>query len=183
MLLHSQYFEELLKTKCLNYTEPTQNQYEVINRYDMLSYSRRRYAELRFMKKKQKLVGQNIPFLREHSRYAHIHVSNVKKSKNNSQVHQGAQVVYANVALIPRVFLPEDFAGEQFLLLLQLQNPLLDGVVCDHPHDLHLLGLPDPVDAVHGLFLDSRVPPRLEQVHPGGHGEVYPSPRSSQARK
>ena len=63
--------------------------------------------------------------------------------------------------------------GEEVRLAgLQLHDLLLDGALRDHAVDHDLLGLPDPVGAVHGLVLGGGVPPRVQEEAVVGLREV-----------
>ena len=66
----------------------------------------------------------------------------------------------------------DDGVGERSLRGLQLQHLLLDRVARDEPVGEDRSRLPDAVRAVDRLGLDGRVPPRIEQEHVLGRGQV-----------
>mmetsp|Transcript_46751 Transcript_46751/g.95617 ORF Transcript_46751/g.95617 Transcript_46751/m.95617 type:complete len:441 (-) Transcript_46751:318-1640(-) len=72
-----------------------------------------------------------------------------------------------------RLVAPPDGALEdQALLLLQPQDAVLDRVLDHEADNADGLELPQPVDPIHRLKLNSRVPPRVHDVHRTGNGEV-----------
>ena len=74
-----------------------------------------------------------------------------------------------------------DRVGQSSLRGLQLEHLLLDGVARDEPVGEHGPRLPDAVRAVDRLRLDGRVPPRVEQEHVLGGGEVQAEAAGLQA--
>ena len=81
------------------------------------------------------------------------------------------QVVHGEAAQ-DAFFGGDDGVGEGLLLLLELEDLLLDGVLGDEADDVHALLLADAVRAVGGLVLDALVPPRVVMDDGVGAGEV-----------
>ena len=75
----------------------------------------------------------------------------------------------------------EDRRDELALARLERHDLLLDGVRRDEPVDHHLLRLADAMRPVDGLRLARRVPPRVEQEHVVGLGQVQPESARLQA--
>mmetsp|Transcript_54236 Transcript_54236/g.172149 ORF Transcript_54236/g.172149 Transcript_54236/m.172149 type:complete len:366 (-) Transcript_54236:619-1716(-) len=73
---------------------------------------------------------------------------------------------------------PHRTLEDELLLLLQLDDPLLDGALDDEAGRAHGLVLPQAVNAVLRLLLHRGVPPRVHEHHPrGGHQVERHPPR------
>src|ERR1700741_3607106 len=75
----------------------------------------------------------------------------------------------------------EGRVGELALLLLQFEDALFDRVAGDQTVREDMALLTDAVRAIDRLRLDRRVPPRVEQEHVCGGGEIQPEPAGLQA--
>ena len=68
----------------------------------------------------------------------------------------------------------DDRVGQLALSALQIENPFLHRVARDQPVCEDAPVLADAVRAVHGLRLGRRIPPRVEDEHVVGRGQIQP---------